>query len=118
MNKMMEAIGNLISNSDQCTEQKKIPAERWIFLDAIDSGLSVDNIVDVKEYLFNTILKCNYGNEIYIIVSANEYEMARGEQCFDVYNGKYITFNNYEEYRQFVIESKEWKNGRSNEKRN
>ena len=55
-------------------------------LDAVDSGLSVDNIVDVKEQLFKTILEYNYGNEIYIVISANEYEMARGEQCFDVYN--------------------------------
>jgi len=67
--------------------------ERWILLDAVDSGLSVDNIVDIKELLFKTILENNYGNKIYILISANEYEMARNEQCFDVYNGKYITFN-------------------------
>lgn len=78
-------------------------------LDAVDSGLSVDNIVDVKEQLFKTVLEYNYGNEIYIVVSANEYEMARGEQCFDVYNGEYITFENYEDYRKMILESKKWK---------
>lgn len=86
--------------------------ERWILLDAVDSGLSVDNIVDVKKYLFETILEHNYGNEIYIVVSANEYEMARGEQCFDVYNGNYVTFENYEEYRNMILESKKWKEER------
>ena len=60
-----------------------------------------------------TILEYNYGNEIYIVISANEYEMARGEQCFDVYNGKYVTFNDYEEYRNLVLQSKEWKCQRS-----
>ena len=94
-------------------EESEIPKERWILLDAIDSGLSVDNIVDVKEQLFKTILEYNYGNEIYIVISANEYEMARGEQCFDVYNGKYVTFKDYEEYRNLVLQSKEWKYQRS-----
>ena len=94
-------------------EESEISKERWILLDAVDSGLSVDNIVDIKEQLFKTILEYNYGNEIYIIISANEYEMARGEQCFDVYNGKYVTFKDYEEYRNLVLQSKEWKYQRS-----
>lgn len=94
-------------------EEHEIPKERWILLDAVDSGLSVDNIVDIKEDLFKTILECNYGNEIYIVISANEYEMARGEQCFDVYNGKYVAFKDYEEYKNLVLQSKEWKNQRS-----
>lgn len=81
-------------------------------MDAVDSGLSVDNIVDVKDLLFKTILEYNYGNDIYIVISANEYEMARGEQCFDVYNGKYVTFNDYEEYRNMILERKEWKEER------
>lgn len=42
-------------------------------------------------------------------MSANEYEMANGENCFDVYNGKYVRFENYEEYRNMVLESKQWK---------
>lgn len=90
-------------------EEQKIPKERWILLDAVDSGLSIDNIVDLKEQLFKTILQYNYGNEIYIIVSANEYEMARHEQCFDVYNGKYVALNDYEAYRKLVLQSKEEK---------
>lgn len=94
------------------TEEHKESNERWIFLDAIDSGLSIDNIVDVKEYLFKTILENNFGKEVYILVVANEYEMARGEDCFDVRNGKYIKFKDYEDYRSFVLKSKEWKEER------
>lgn len=96
-------------------EDEKVP-ERWILLDAVDSGLSVDNIVDIKEYLFKTILEYNFGNEIYIVISANEYEMAREEQCFDVYNGKYITFKDYEDYRNMIFESKKWKEEREKKK--
>lgn len=86
--------------------------ERWILLDAVDSGLSVDNVIDLKEGLFKTILQYNFGKEIYIVVSANAYEMARNEQCFNVYNGSYRKFKDYEEYRQFVLDSKEWKRNR------
>lgn len=89
-------------------------SERWILLDAVDSGLSVDNICELKEDLFETIFEYDGDKyDIYIIVVANEYEMARGEQCFDVYNGKYITFKDYEEYRDFIIKSRELKNKRN-----
>lgn len=95
------------------TEEKKVLSnERWILLDAIDSGLSVDNIVDLKEDLFKTIMEYDDGKEIYIIVSANEYEMANGESCFDVYHGEYLTLKDYEEYRQFILDSRKWKDER------
>lgn len=86
--------------------------ERWIFFDAIDSGLSIDNIVELKNHLFKTILQFTFGKKIYIVVSANEYEMARCEQCFDVYNGRYITFKDYEDYRNMILQSKRWKQER------
>lgn len=108
-----KALARSLARLDgEVEEEIEIPNERWILLDAVDSGLSVDNIVDLKEQLFKTILEHNYGNEIYIVVSANEYEMARGEQCFDVYNGKYMKFKDYEEYRSLVLQSKEWKYAR------
>ena len=62
--------------------------------------------------MFNVILEYNFGNEIYIVVSANEYEMASGEQCFDVYNGKYVKFKDYEDYRNLVMETREIKDAR------
>ena len=98
--------------------EPEIPNERWILLDAIDSGLSVDNIVDVKEYLFKTIFQHNPKMQIYIIVSANEYEMAREEQCFDVINGKYINVPDYEAYRQFILDSKAEKEKRYSQEDN
>lgn len=93
-------------------EEKTITSkERWILLDAIDSGLSIDNIVDIKEYVFKTILNDpnNTDCDIYILVVANSYEMAAGENCFDVRAGKYITFKDYNDYRNFILETKEEK---------
>lgn len=109
--KLSKAIGNLLNKEPE--EVKEIPNERWILLDAIDSGFSVDNIVDLKEDLFKTIIEHNFGNEIYIVISANEYELCREEQCFDVYNGKYIKFKGYEDYREFILKSREWKEHRN-----
>ena len=99
---------------DKIDKETNISKERWLLLDAVDSGLSVDNIVEIKELLFKTILEDSGDCDIYIVVSANEYEIARNENCFDVYNGKYIKFKDYEEYRNFIMESRKQKNERYN----
>lgn len=95
-------------------EEPEIPNERWLLLDAIDSGLSVDNIVDIKDLLFKTIIEDSeaQGIKTFIIVSANEFEMAREEQCIDVHTGKYRTFSGYESYRKFILKSRDIKNKR------
>ena len=98
-------------------EEPEVPNERWLLLDAIDSGLSVDNIVDIKELLFKTIIEDSESQGVVtrIIISANEYEICRNEQCMDVHTGKYRTFKGYESYRNFVLKSREIKNKRYGE---
>lgn len=108
INPLKVVLDDYLNNKTEKVLQK-IPDERWILLDAVDSGLSIDNIIDLKEGLFDTILENNFGKEVYIIVSANEYEMANGEQCFDVGAGKYVSLNSYEEYKDLILKSKEWK---------
>ena len=102
-------IGKFVRNNKSA---KKI----FILLDAIDSGLSIDYIIELKKDLFNTILSdaSKKGIETYIIISANEYEMARNEKCFLIPNMTYKTFKNYDEYRDFIIESRNKKNKRYN----
>lgn len=86
--------------------------EAWILMDAIDSGLSVDAVVDMKKGLFETILEHYSDKELYIVVSANEYELARGEKCFDVVNCKYVKIKDYEDYRNIILQSREIKDKR------
>lgn len=88
--------------------------EIWLLLDAVDSGLSVDNVVDIKQYLFETMLNDERlkNTEVYILVSANEYEMARGENCLDVQHLRYCKFKTYESYRKYILKSKDLKNKR------
>ena len=85
--------------------------ELWIFLDAVDSGLSVDNIIELKSF-FDLIIEKTPNMDVFIIVAANEYELARGEACFDVLRGKYVKFSSYERYRNFILKTREEKNKR------
>lgn len=102
-------LGRFAGRIGQFVLKHKNSPEIWILIDAADSGLSVDNIVDTKEYLFKTILDDNPNSDVYIVISANEYELARGEQCFDVLNGRYRKFSSYESYRKFILKTREEK---------
>ena len=87
--------------------------ERWLLLDAIDSGHSIDNVVETKRVLQLVIddFKAN-GYDLFIVVSANEYELANGEDCFDVNSGEYIRFKDYEDFKKFILTSREIKDTR------
>lgn len=100
------------ANGDEF-EEKEVPNERWILLDAVDSGFSVDNVIEMKE-LFRLVMDdaAAKGIELYIVVSANEYELAAGEACFDVIGGKYVRFGSYDEYREFVLKTRKEKDKR------
>lgn len=86
--------------------------EVWLLFDAVDSGFSIDNIVDLKELLFKTILNDRGDRDVYIVCTANSYEMCNGEKCFDIYTGKYVSFNNYEDYRNYILTSRKQKDKR------
>lgn len=86
--------------------------EMWILFDAIDSGLSVDVMRDIKEYLFETILDDTMGVKVFIVCSTNSYEMCKDYPCFDVYSGEYVEFKDYEEYVQYILKSREQKDKR------
>ena len=49
-------------------EDEIITKERWILLDAVDSGYSIDNVIELKE-LFDLILYDSHklGYEVYIV---------------------------------------------------
>lgn len=96
-------------------EEYKTPEirERWLLLDAIDSGFSIDNVIETKDFLKMVIKDFkDHGYELYIVASANEYELASGEECFDVMNGRYIRFDDYDDFKKYILHSREKKNKR------
>lgn len=87
--------------------------KRFLLMDAVDSGSSIDNVIELKE-LFDVILddSKNQGLETYIVISCNEYELANGTPCMDVRNGNYINFKDYEDFKKFVLKTRKIKDVR------
>ena len=100
MSKIATSISSCIANTERDGKHQVV-----ILLDALDSGLSINNIVAMKQYLFKPILEDAESKNIacYIIVAANSYELARDEDCIDVKHMKHKTFKTYDSYRSFVL---------------
>ena len=107
LGRIAEKIGRKIK---ECEEDHK--TQLFIFMDGIDSGLSIDAIEDVKKYLFGTIFQRAKDLDVYLIVSANDYTLTINERCLDVYTGDYKRFASYESYYKFILQSRERKDQR------
>lgn len=88
--------------------------ELFLLFDAVDSGASIDNIIEMKDFFKLIIQDQKERNDIdvFVIVSANSYEMANGEACYDIGHNKYVTFKNYDDYKKFILKSRKFKNRR------
>lgn len=95
------------------TRQNPDTKELWFLFDALDSGLSIDAIAELKTDLFQFVIDQNPDKDVYIIVSANGYEFANGERCYDVANCKEVSFKDYSAYRKFILKSREQKDERN-----
>lgn len=86
-----------------------------ILMDAVDSGYSIDNIIELKKLLFKTVINdCKSKNiEIYIIISANSYELTVNYPCFDPINCKYISFSDYNDYKSYIQKTRKTKDKRT-----
>ena len=105
-------MGNFAKMIESMFRNNPNDSEYWIFADAVDSGFSIDNVAKLKDELFKLILDIHKDKEVYIVITANAYEMARGEQCFDVINGKYVSIKSYEKYRSVILKSRGKKDAR------
>lgn len=84
--------------------------ELWVFCDASDSGLSIDKIEELKNFIhmvLNDAAKSKIN--MYFVVAANEYEMCRNEQCFLLPDMEYKEFKTYDDYRQAILDSRKYK---------
>ena len=112
---IVNVMSNIANKMGRMARDNPDAKELWYLFDAIDSGLSVDNIVEIKEILIPLVIENNEGKDVYFVISANEYELARNEKCFDVIHGNYISFSDYEEYRNFILETRKEKEKRYDE---
>ena len=104
------AFGEFVKSLKQVVERQSDKKEKWILVDAIDSGLSIDNILEVKDFFDFLLHDKNPDIKVYIVVSSNAYEVANGEDCINVRTGKHIRFKDYEEYKQTILKTAEQRN--------
>lgn len=87
--------------------------EFWILMDAVDSGLSLDAMEDMKKFLIGGLLSVAPTDmRIYVIASSNSYEMSEDSKIFSVRNMKYAGVSSYAGYRREVLASAEAKRRR------
>lgn len=111
---------NRIRTNDLREYEKNYNKEKMVIvLDAVDSGMSVDIIVEIKNFIKDVVIPeiQSVGMEAYIIISTNTYEFANGENCLDVQHMKYITFADYEDYKKFIFKTAKFKNNRTKVKK-
>lgn len=92
-------------------ENHEIFKKFYIFLDGIDSGTDIETIDFIKDTIFKDLISVfdAYGITLYIVASANNYELVRDMDCMEVYSGKYRRFSDYEEYRNYILKTYQYK---------
>lgn len=87
--------------------------EIYILLDDLDVGVSIDAIADERRVidLIARDLEAN-GTRYAICVAANNYELARGLECISCVDLSPTSFASYDEYRDFILSTRRWKDAR------
>lgn len=100
-------IGTMAQKLGSFVGRNKEKGEIWILLDAIDSGLSIDYIEEVKEFLHDQLIDKLTDIDLYILISTNNYELCIGEACYNVQDCQYIDIYSYEEFKRIVKKTRE-----------
>lgn len=97
-------LGEFIRNIGYTVRHSESGTKLVILMDAVDSGLSIDSVVTLKD-VFDLIVEDAKENniEVYIVASANGYELPNGMRCFSVKDGAYIKFDSYESYKTYIL---------------
>lgn len=82
----------------------------FMIMDSIDSGWSIDQYKDFN-YVLNLIISdfSSLGVKVYCLISSNTYELVEAFNSYDVQHNKYVKFKSYDDYRKFVVKSRELK---------
>lgn len=106
-NEFMEATKAAASKA----QQEKVPL--IIFVDDFDAGVSIDIMMDMRRLLDTYFKWCRKREiEAYAVVSSNSYDLIRGYRCVYPGNGQEYVFNNYDDFKRFVLFSRAEKDKR------
>lgn len=74
-----------------------------ITLDAMDSGLDIDGIDQLKSIVNVMTEDCkNKEVELYVVATANNYALIHKNHCIDVSTGKDLYFEKFEDFHKFI----------------
>lgn len=87
----------------------------FLLLDAIDSGMSVDEIIEIREIFLDFIIpdaKRTFDVDLYVVVAANNFEWCNDDRIhnIDITNAKELKFTDYSEYKDFILNNRKHKN--------
>ena len=91
-------------------ENKK---EFWVLCDAIDSGMSIDQVLDIQDFFVDFLPSEVKDTDLFVIMASNQFEMTRKGKCIDVINLEEIEFNGYEDYKKFILKTQKLKEKRA-----
>ena len=96
MRKQIVKISNFISANQK---EKQLV----IILDALDSGLDIDGIEQVKAVMnMITIDGKEHGIDIYFVITANNYALIHEQRCIDIKTGNIYHFDDYISFKKFI----------------
>lgn len=91
------------SKDEEDTTSKDMGNDRFLFVDSVDSGLSVDNLLIYKKlFTYFAAEIADRGYRLFLIITTNDYALCDGMPCYDVQHNQYITFNSYEDWVTFI----------------
>lgn len=94
-------FGNAVAKVGQFMRRNQDKSHVVVMFDALDSGLDVDGIDQVKD-IAQLVLDDNKDKTVVILCSTNNYSLVKGSQCLDVKTGQVMTFDKYEDFEGFI----------------
>lgn len=105
-------IGELASKIGRACYNARGRTPVFVLMDGIDSGLSIDKIQVVRKDLIDfaiNVERQNGNDNLYIICTANNYELSKGAAQLNVCNTKYVNLDTYTKFSRFIISNSEHK---------
>lgn len=112
--RLVDCIGGAVCKIGRAVHTAQDDSDLFVLLDACDSGLSVDQIQELKD-CFDLIIKDAKERSVtvYILMASNAYETVYGERSLDVSTFKEYCFTSYDAYRDYIVNvSRKYKDNR------
>lgn len=88
-----------------------------ITMDAVDSGFSLDNIIELRHFFEDLINEFQAGRKLYIVIASNAFATCKGAYSIDVTTFQEHYLVDYNDFERIIMESRERKDERNKKTR-